>query len=90
MLGTTTLLLGSSYHRHALLFPPFQVFLALRQLNQQYMEQPDLNACRGALLALGIAVETCQSVWTCMLKQPFGRLSTLVLRTRTRAYDVLR
>lgn len=37
--------------------PPSQVFPALRQLIQQYMSQPDPNARRGALLALGVAAE---------------------------------
>ncbi|KAH8108280.1 ARM repeat-containing protein [Phellopilus nigrolimitatus] len=37
--------------------PPAQVFPALRQLIEQYMSQPDPNARRGALLALGVAVE---------------------------------
>lgn len=37
--------------------PPSQVFPALRQLIQQYMSQPDPNVRRGALLALGVAVE---------------------------------
>ncbi|KAL5537253.1 hypothetical protein ACEPAF_1076 [Sanghuangporus sanghuang] len=37
--------------------PPAQVFPALRQLITQYVSQPDPNARRGALLALGVAVE---------------------------------
>ena len=37
--------------------PPAQVFPAICQLVQQYVLQPDPNARRGALLALGVAVE---------------------------------
>ena len=37
--------------------PPAQVFPALRELITQYMSQADANARRGALLALGVAVE---------------------------------
>ena len=37
--------------------PPAQVFPALRELINQYMSQADPSARRGALLALGVAVE---------------------------------
>ncbi|KAH7913038.1 armadillo-type protein [Hygrophoropsis aurantiaca] len=39
--------------------PPSQVFPALRQLIQQYFSSTDPNYRRGAMLALGVAVEGC-------------------------------
>ncbi|KZT21128.1 ARM repeat-containing protein [Neolentinus lepideus HHB14362 ss-1] len=39
--------------------PPSQVFPALRTLLQQYFSSPDANSRRGAMLALGVAVEGC-------------------------------
>ncbi|EPQ56762.1 ARM repeat-containing protein [Gloeophyllum trabeum ATCC 11539] len=44
--------------------PPSQVFPALRQLIQQYFSSPDANSRRGAMLALGVAVEGCSEFMT--------------------------
>ena len=57
--------------------PPAQVFPALRQLVQQYVSQPDPNARRGALLALGVAVE---GVSEFMSRVPSGQSWMQVLR----------
>ncbi|KAL4066077.1 ARM repeat-containing protein [Scleroderma citrinum] len=44
--------------------PPTQVFPALRTLIQQYFSSPDPNLRRGAMLALGVAVEGCSEYMT--------------------------
>ena len=47
--------------------PPAQVFPALRQLIAQYMGQSDPDSRRGALLALGVAVEGVSELVLCQL-----------------------
>lgn len=44
--------------------PPTQVFPALRTLIQQYFSSPDAANRRGAILALGVAVEGCSEFMT--------------------------
>ncbi|TCD64614.1 hypothetical protein EIP91_003848 [Steccherinum ochraceum] len=44
--------------------PPNQVFPALRTLIQRYFTSPDPNNRRGAMLALGVAVEGCSEFMT--------------------------
>ncbi|EIW79292.1 ARM repeat-containing protein [Coniophora puteana RWD-64-598 SS2] len=44
--------------------PPSQVFPALRTLIQGYFSSPDPNRRRGAMLALGVAVEGCSEFMT--------------------------
>ncbi|KAG2110622.1 armadillo-type protein [Suillus discolor] len=44
--------------------PPTQVFPALRTLISQYFSSPDANNRRGAMLALGVAVEGCSEFMT--------------------------
>ncbi|GBE86196.1 ARM repeat-containing protein [Sparassis latifolia] len=44
--------------------PPSQVFPALRALIQQYFSSPDPSLRRGAMLALGVAVEGCSEFMT--------------------------
>lgn len=49
--------------------PPTQVFPALRQLIQQYGSSPDPSNRRGAMLALGVAVEGCSEYMTPLMSQ---------------------
>ncbi|TFY80970.1 hypothetical protein EWM64_g3040 [Hericium alpestre] len=49
--------------------PPSQVFPPLRTLIQQYFSSPDPNHRRGAMLALGVAVEGCSEFMTPLMSQ---------------------
>lgn len=49
--------------------PPTQVFPALRTLIQQYFSSPDAANRRGAMLALGVAVEGCSEFMTPLMAQ---------------------
>ncbi|KAA1475582.1 ARM repeat-containing protein [Dentipellis sp. KUC8613] len=49
--------------------PPTQVFPPLRTLIQQYFSSPDANHRRGAMLALGVAVEGCSEFMTPLMGQ---------------------
>jgi len=49
--------------------PPTQVFPVLRALIQQYFSSPDPANRRGAMLALGVAVEGCSEFMTPLMAQ---------------------
>jgi importin-4 len=49
--------------------PPSQVFPALRDLIRQYFSSADPNQRRGAMLALGIAVEGCSEYMTPLMNE---------------------
>lgn len=49
--------------------PPAQVFPALSNLIRQEMASTDPNARRGAMMALGVAVEGCSEFMTPLMPQ---------------------
>ncbi|KAI6167404.1 ARM repeat-containing protein [Pisolithus thermaeus] len=56
--------------------PPTQVFPALRTLIQQYFTSPDPNCRRGAMLALGVAVEGCSEFMTPLMDHVWPIIET--------------
>lgn len=56
--------------------PPTQVFPALRELVLQYFSSPDPSRRRGAMLALGIAVEGCSEYMTPLMSHIWPLIET--------------